>query len=76
MVGDAWRRYFGSCAVGMRLADDAASEDEAGGDFWSGAALSIWLVGACLVAAARPGVFSVGVALSIAAVGGCFCGLA
>ena len=53
------------------------SEEVDPGDFSSGAARSICVVGGCFVAADLPvGVFSVGVALSIAAVGGCLRGFA
>jgi hypothetical protein len=64
----------------LRVADAGAvaagvSDDLEPGDFWSGAARSITVVGGCVVcfvAADLPVVdFSVGVALSIAAVGVC-----
>jgi len=49
-----------------------ALDDVEPGDFWSGAARSISVVGGCFVVADWPAVdFSVGVALSIAAVGVC-----
>ena len=66
-------RRPGKTGRGPQVRAGAAGAVLAAGDFWSGAARSISVVGGCFVVAPElPEVdFSVGVALSIAAVGVC-----
>jgi hypothetical protein len=65
------RRQLRVVDAGPALAG-GVSDDVEPGDFWSGAARSISVVGGCFFPSVLPAVdFSVGVALSIAAVGVC-----